>query len=315
MATIPSFYDNNWTVLQKLKYLEFFMKNNNIDWNTVVWTMNEDGTYTIKGKNFIGEEITIADKLSLPEIEGRPALVISHSIPISYIPNVGEEILIQDNAFNRMPVVGDAFTALFVYGEKIYICILEVKKLVTDGDTQFAECNINDVELISTAVTIADIVNLIEGSDYISFDLNMQDNKLVIALDKTKVDETVKEDSDNLIISGAVFDALSNKADTSSVTALQQSKQDKLTNGSITSDLIASHAVTDDKLSTTTVNKINKSLKTPATNPTEFELVGIDTNNSQKNIEIGDGLKVENDHLKAKVAFTIDGTTLNITDN
>lgn len=46
-------------------------------------------------------------------------------------------------------------------------------------------------------------------------------------------------------------------------------------------------------------NKINNSLQVPATAPTATELVGIDTNNAQVNIGIGEGLSLENGTLKS----------------
>lgn len=58
-------------------------------------------------------------------------------------------------------------------------------------------------------LTLQDLQSKIEGSDFISFDINEQDTKLVISLDKTHVDDVVTEDSENLITSGAVFDAIS----------------------------------------------------------------------------------------------------------
>lgn len=92
------------------------------------------------------------------------------------------------------------------------------------------------------------------------------------------------------------------------ITNLQDNKLDNsngvitsnlLADGSITSAKIAEHQVTDEKLEVTTLNKINKSLQTPTTAPTSTELVGIDTNKTQVNIGIGDGLAIENGTLKA----------------
>lgn len=48
-----------------------------------------------------------------------------------------------------------------------------------------------------------------------------------------------------------------------------------------------------------TLNKIEKSLQTPTTTPTATELVGIGTDKSQKRIDVGDGLEIENNVLKA----------------
>lgn len=73
----------------------------------------------------------------------------------------------------------------------------------------------------------------------------------------------------------------------------------KIPDNTITSAKIANYQVTDDKLTITTLNKINNALQTPATAPTVTELVGIDTNNAQLNIGIGEGLSLENGTLKA----------------
>ena len=91
------------------------------------------------------------------------------------------------------------------------------------------------------------------------------------------------------------------------ITNLQDNKLDNsngvitsnlLADGSITSAKIAEHQVTDDKLETATLNKINKALQTPTTAPTATELVGVDTNKAQVNIGIGSGLSLENGTLK-----------------
>lgn len=55
-----------------------------------------------------------------------------------------------------------------------------------------------------------DLKEVIKGTDYISVDENEEKTNLIVGLDKTKVDEEVKEDSENLITSGAVFEALGN---------------------------------------------------------------------------------------------------------
>lgn len=73
----------------------------------------------------------------------------------------------------------------------------------------------------------------------------------------------------------------------------------KIPDNTITSAKIANHQVTDDKLTITTLNKINNALQTPTTAPTSTELVGINTNKAQVNIGIGNGLSLENGTLKA----------------
>ena len=52
------------------------------------------------------------------------------------------------------------------------------------------------------------LLNVLEGSDYVSVDLNEDESKVVVELDETKLDTTVTEDSDNLITSGAVYEAV-----------------------------------------------------------------------------------------------------------
>lgn len=62
------------------------------------------------------------------------------------------------------------------------------------------------------ATITAESVNaVIEGSDYISVDFNQQLTKLLVELDQTKLDESPTEDSNNLVKSGGVFDALAGK--------------------------------------------------------------------------------------------------------
>ena len=62
-------------------------------------------------------------------------------------------------------------------------------------------------------VTAENVNAVIEGSDYISVDFNQQLTKLLVELDQTKLDETPTENSDNLVKSGGVFDALAGKLD------------------------------------------------------------------------------------------------------
>lgn len=64
-----------------------------------------------------------------------------------------------------------------------------------------------------TAVTAESVNAVMEGSDYISVDFNQQLTKLLVELDQTKLDETPTEDSNNLVKSGGVFDALAGKLD------------------------------------------------------------------------------------------------------
>lgn len=52
------------------------------------------------------------------------------------------------------------------------------------------------------------LLEKLEGSEYISVDLNEDETKVVVELDETKLDTEATEDSDNLITSGAVYDAV-----------------------------------------------------------------------------------------------------------
>ena len=64
------------------------------------------------------------------------------------------------------------------------------------------------------ATITAESVNAVmEGSDFISVDFNQQSTKLLVELDQTKLDELPTEDSNNLVKSGGVFDALAGKLD------------------------------------------------------------------------------------------------------
>lgn len=89
----------------------------------------------------------------------------------------------------------ECFTLLQTY-EECYKEILDIIDVIN---------GLNESDL-----TVENLQKLIEGSEYISLDLNEAGTKLVISLDRTHVDETVKEDSTNLVTSGAVFDAIAN---------------------------------------------------------------------------------------------------------
>lgn len=89
----------------------------------------------------------------------------------------------------------ECFTLLQTY-EECYKEILDIIDVIN---------GLNDTDL-----TVANLQKLVEGSEYISLDLNQAGTKLIINLDRTHVDEIVKEDSPNLVTSGAVFDAVSN---------------------------------------------------------------------------------------------------------
>lgn len=54
-------------------------------------------------------------------------------------------------------------------------------------------------------------------------------------------------------------------------------------------------------LANTVSNKVNNSLQIPTTQPTELLMVGINTNNAQTNIPLGNSLKLENGHLETAI--------------
>lgn len=101
------------------------------------------------------------------------------------------------------------------------------------------------------AVSAESVNEVIEGSDYISVDFNQQLTKLLVELDQTKLDELPTEDSNNIVKSGGVFDALAGKLDAN-------------------------------KNAVATVG----GLVTPAQAPTAIEFVGIDSTGAQVRIQI-----------------------------
>lgn len=107
-------------------------------------------------------------------------------------------------------------------------------------------------------VTVASLIALLEGSDYISVDLNEALTKIIIELDQTMLDNEPTENSDNLVKSGGVFDALAGK--------LNASKQAVATVGG---------------------------LVTPTAVLSSNELVGIGTNGEQIRVQLGEGLTLE----------------------
>lgn len=62
MAIDSTFYDRNWTVLNKLKYIEQLGMENQLDVNSITFdvsTEQEVTTIIVKGKNYEGKEITM----------------------------------------------------------------------------------------------------------------------------------------------------------------------------------------------------------------------------------------------------------------
>lgn len=71
-------------------------------------------------------------------------------------------------------------------------------------------CNGRRNQCGTIKISANDLKEVLKGTAYISVDEADNKTYLVVSLDKTKVDEVVKEDSENLITSGAVFEALGN---------------------------------------------------------------------------------------------------------
>ena len=71
-------------------------------------------------------------------------------------------------------------------------------------------CNGRRNQCGTIKISANDLKEVLKGTAYISVDEAENKTYLVVSLDKTKVDEEVKEDSENLITSGAVFEALGN---------------------------------------------------------------------------------------------------------
>lgn len=61
-------------------------------------------------------------------------------------------------------------------------------------------------------------------------------------------------------------------------------------------------------------DKLNKALVIPENAPATESLVAIDTANDQALLTVGNGLAVTNNTLVSKVTYTLDGTTLTITN-
>lgn len=64
MAVYSTFYDRNWTVLEKLKYIEQWCMENQLDVNSITFdvsTAQEVTTIVVKGMNYEGKEITMPE--------------------------------------------------------------------------------------------------------------------------------------------------------------------------------------------------------------------------------------------------------------
>ena len=145
----------------------------------------------------------------------------------------------------------ECFTLLQTY-EECYKEILDIIDVVNG-------LNENDL-------TVENLQKLIEGSEYISLDLNQAGTKLVISLDRTHLDNVPTANSTHLVTSGGVQQSIAN---------------------------------TQSSLENTINAKTQGMLKLPINVPTEPLVVMIGTNKAQTNVPLGDGLSIVNNHLVA----------------
>ena len=67
MAVDSTFYDRNWTVLEKLKYIEQLCMENQLDVNSITFdvsTAQEVTTIVVKGMNYEGKKLPCLQLLS-----------------------------------------------------------------------------------------------------------------------------------------------------------------------------------------------------------------------------------------------------------
>ena len=133
-------------------------------------------------------------------------------------------------------------------------------------------------------VSLESLIALLEGSEFISVDLNEQSTKVRIELDMTNVDNVPTEGSANLVKSGGVFNALIGK--------LNATKSDVAAVGG---------------------------LVTPTEVLASNELVGVGVNGEQVRVQLGEGLTLEGSEslftLKASGVSVGAGYNLTIEDN
>lgn len=120
----------------------------------------------------------------------------------------------------------------------------------------------NDVRTLGyiKGITTSDIEELVEGSKFISFDVNPTTEKLAITFDFTNIDEFIEYASGQEVVASWTSDAKPK---------LKLNLRQDLT------------------------NKINNSLQLPTTH-TEENLVGVDTAGAQEQVRIGAGLSLIN---------------------
>ena len=119
------------------------------------------------------------------------------------------------------------------------------------------------------------MIALLEGSEFISVDLNEQSTKVRIELDMTNVDNVPTEGSGNLVKSGGVFNALVGK--------LNATKSDVAAVGG---------------------------LVTPTEVLASNELVGVGVNGEQVRVQLGDGLALSGDVSPYTLSASGGGTQL-----
>lgn len=96
-------------------------------------------------------------------------------------------------------------------GHEVRITELEESVESLMGEVEELDTRLTALE---EKVTAEGLSNIIKGSDYISVDIGEDTETLVVELDETKLDDEPTEDSDSLVKSGGVYDALADKQDT-----------------------------------------------------------------------------------------------------
>ncbi|MBQ0154589.1 MAG: collagen-like protein [Bacteroidales bacterium] len=103
-----------------------------------------------------------------------------------------------------------------------------------------------------------DVLTYVEGSDYVSVDMNEAGTKVAVSLDNTMIDDYPTEDSENLITSAGVFDAMATKVNANRPSIAQAG-----------------------------------GLVTPLQSLTNNELVGISSTGDQIRVQLGEGVALE----------------------
>lgn len=128
-------------------------------------------------------------------------------------------------------------------------------------------------------VSLESLIALLEGSEFISVDLNEQSTKVRIELDMTNVDNVPTANSGNLVKSGGVYDAIHGLTASDIVATNMKSIQANL-------DDIDSEKLGASKQAVAAVG----GLVTPTAVLSSNELVGVGVNGEQVRVKLGDGL-------------------------